>query len=350
MGLPILENVHKSPRHSTFYLSCGPKDGAPVIFCHGYPELAISWTEQLQTFGNLGFRAIAPDMRGYGSSTIHPRKEDYALEHAITDMIELLDGIGAEKAVWVGHDMGTSVVWAMGRHHPNRCHGIVNLGIPYIPAGFAPDNLIPLTNRKIYPADRYPAAQWDYWLHYIESFDEACASFDSDVGAFVRWLYRSGRSGTAADKEQPLFTATTRVNGGWFGKGKTAPDMPRDPAILSEEDEHKYTAALKRNGFAAPTSWYMNSTANIAFAASVKDKWHLKMPVLYVHQELDFTIDGPSSPLLGPMREYCANLTEDNVVAGHWVSRENPADLNAVLAKWLSAQVPALWTRRSTDH
>lgn len=344
MIFPILENVSKTARHSTFYLSCGPQSGTPIIFCHGWPEQGSSWSNQLTVFGALGFHAIAPDMRGYGSSTIHPRKEDYALEYAIADMIELLDSVGAPKAIWVGHDMGTSVVWAMGRNHPERCHGIVSLGIPYIPAGFAPDNLIPLSNRKIYPEDRYPAAQWDYWLYYIESFERACASLDADVGAFVRWLYRSGRSGTVQDREQPLFTATTRADGGWFGKGnKSAPDMPRDPAILSEEIEHKYTAALTRSGFAAPTSWYMNSAANIAYAARVKDQWSLKMPVLYVHQELDLTIDGPSSPLLGPMREYCKDLSEESVVAGHWVSRENPTDLNAVLAKWLATRLPNMW-------
>ena len=77
-------------------------DAPPIIFVHGWPELSISWRHQLPCFAALGFRAIAPDMRGYGRSTVHPRHEDYALEHIAADMIELLDGLGHEKAIWVG--------------------------------------------------------------------------------------------------------------------------------------------------------------------------------------------------------------------------------------------------------
>ena len=56
------------------------------MFVHGWPELSISWRHQLPVFGGMGFRAIAPDMRGYGRSSVYPRHEDYALrrEHAPT--------------------------------------------------------------------------------------------------------------------------------------------------------------------------------------------------------------------------------------------------------------------------
>ena len=110
MPHPVLENVTKTARHNTFYLSCGAEGGAPVIFVHGWPELSISWRHQLAVFAGLGFRAIAPDMRGYGRSSLYPRHEDYCLEEIVADMIELLDALGVEKAVWVGHDWGASVV------------------------------------------------------------------------------------------------------------------------------------------------------------------------------------------------------------------------------------------------
>ena len=74
----VTEHVVRTGDHTTFYLAAGPVDGPPVIFCHGWPELSISWRHQLACLGSLGFRSIAPDMRGYGRSSVYDRHEDYA--------------------------------------------------------------------------------------------------------------------------------------------------------------------------------------------------------------------------------------------------------------------------------
>ncbi|OYV33904.1 MAG: hypothetical protein B7Z80_22730 [Rhodospirillales bacterium 20-64-7] len=136
---PITEHVAKSPRHPSFYLASGPTTGTPLIFVHGWPELSISWRHQLPVFAAMGFRCIAPDMRGYGRSSIYQRHQDYALEHTAQDMIELLDSLGHDKAIWVGHDWGSPVVWSIATHHPDRCHAVANLCVPYLPNGFTPD-------------------------------------------------------------------------------------------------------------------------------------------------------------------------------------------------------------------
>lgn len=106
----MTEHTTKTNRHTTFYLAAGPKEGPLIIFLHGWPELSISWRHQLPALASLGFRAIAPDMRGYGRSSIHPRSSDYAQELIVQDMLELLDSLGRERAVWVGHDWGSPVV------------------------------------------------------------------------------------------------------------------------------------------------------------------------------------------------------------------------------------------------
>ena len=120
----VLEHTAQSKRHTSFYLACGSPAATPIIFLHGWPELSISWRHQLPVSGGLGFYAIAPDMRGYGRSSIYANHQDYALEEAVADMIELLDAIGAERAIWVGHDWGALVVWAIAQHHPERCHAV----------------------------------------------------------------------------------------------------------------------------------------------------------------------------------------------------------------------------------
>ena len=86
MRLPVSEGVAKTDRHTTFYLDAGAADGPPIVFVHGWPELSRSWRHQLPCFADLGFRAVAPDMRGYGRSDVYRRHEDYALEHAVRDL------------------------------------------------------------------------------------------------------------------------------------------------------------------------------------------------------------------------------------------------------------------------
>ena len=332
MTLPVLEHVAKSKRHTSFYLACGAPQATPIIFLHGWPELSISWRHQLPVFGGLGFYAVAPDMRGYGRSSVYSHHEDYALEEVVADMIELADAIGAERAIWVGHDWGAPAVWSIAQHHPQRCLGVANLCVPYIPDGFAPETIIPLADRALYPEDRFPAAQWDYQLFYRENFEGARAAFESDIRTTVRAFFRSGNP---AGKGKPARTAAVRQNGGWFGPGKGAPDLPRDAAVLSEEDEHRYAAALMRNGFFGPDSWYMNGEANITLAARAKANWRLAMPVLFLHGAYDYVCETIDSRLAEPMRAHCADLTEAVIPSGHWMAQEKPVEVNAALARWI---------------
>jgi pimeloyl-ACP methyl ester carboxylesterase len=340
MSFPILEHAAKTSRHTTFFLSCGAAQATPIIFLHGWPELSVSWRGQLPVFAGLGFRAIAPDMRGYGRSSIYPRHEDYALEEIVTDMIELLSSLGAVKAIWVGHDWGAPVVWSIAQHYPQRCHGVANLCVPYIPNGFVVETVVPLADRAVYPIDKFPAAQWDYQMFYRKNFAIAEAGFESNVGATIRALFRAGNP---AGKGKPARTAFVSANGGYFGRSPSAPDLPRDAALLSEEDEHHYVAALERNGFFGPCSWYMNWKANSAYADRAKADWRLNMPALFLHAAYDYICETRVSRLAEPMRSHCANLTEVTVPSGHWMAQEKPVEVNAAPAKWIGSQLPTLW-------
>jgi pimeloyl-ACP methyl ester carboxylesterase len=342
MHLSITEHVAKTRRHTSFYLACGTPQATAIIFLHGWPELSISWRHQLAVFAAVGFRALAPDLRGYGRSSVYGHHSDYALEEIVADMMELLDAIGAEKAIWVGHDWGSPVVWSIAQHHPHRCHGVASLCVPYIPAGFTAENVIPLADRSVYPEDRFPAAQWDYQLFYRENFAAARSGFEGDVRATLKALFRSG---DPAGKGKPARTAFVRANDGWFGNQKTAPNVPRDPAVLTEEDEHRYVAALERNGFFGPDSWYMNASANSAYAERSRATWRLAMPVLFMHAAYDYVCETIDSRLAEPMRANCDKLTEVTIPSGHWMAQEKPLDVNAALVRWLVSQFPELWPK-----
>jgi pimeloyl-ACP methyl ester carboxylesterase len=332
--------IVKTARHTTAYLSCGAEDAPLIVFVHGWPELSISWRHQLPCFASLGFRAIAPDMRGYGGSSVYARHEDYALEHAVHDMIELLDALGREKAVWVGHDWGSPVVWSLASHHPERCFGVASLCVPYLSRGFAPSNLVPLVDRAVYPEAEFPAGQWDYQFFYEESFDTARAGFEANVRNTVKALFRKGSAGATG---KPSRTAHVRRDGGWFGGVGHAPDVPMDADVLTDTDLDTYASALERNGFFGPDSWYMNHARNLEFARKATNDGTLTMPVLFLHGEYDFTCETVRSRLAEPMRHDCRNLTEVSVRSGHWMAQEKPQAVNAAVAKWLAIQLGDLW-------
>ena len=340
MPFPVTEHVAKTKRHTTAYLACGAADAPLINFLHGWPELSISWRHQLPVFAELGFRCVAPDMRGYGRSSVYSQHADYAVENSVHDMIELLDSLGREKVVWVGHDWGSPVVWDIASHHPDRCHGVASLCIPYLPKGFALENFLPLVDRALYPENEFPAGQWEYQLFYQENFPAARAAFEANPRNTVKALFRKG---DPAARGQPPRTALIRKHGGWFGGAGRAPDVPMDADVLTETDLAAYSAALERNGFFGPDSWYMNHDRNVAYSAKAVNSGRLNMPVLFFHAANDLVCDTMGSRLADPMREYCANLTEVVIQSGHWMAQECPVAVNAALAKWLAVKLPNVW-------
>ena len=303
-----------------------------MIFVHGWPALSIMWRRQLEHFAGLGYRCVAPDMRGYGKSGAPNAREDYALENITGDMIELLNALGGERAIWVGHDLGSPVVWSLASHHPERCRAAVSLCVPYMAQGFAPATLVPLVDRTVYPEAKYPAGQWDYQLFYEQDFEGARAAFEADLPATFKALFRSG---SANEKGRPSLTARITRDGGWFGGGGRAPDLPRDPAVMSETDLAEYVGAFERTGFFGPDAWYANNDRNLEYAARVRDGV-LRLPVLFLHARYDTICETVESKMAEPMRRDCTNLTERILDTGHWMPQERPAEVNAALEGWLA--------------
>ncbi len=346
----ITEHTLKTDRHTTGYLAAGPEDGPLVIFVHGWPELSISWRHQLPVLAGLGFRAIAPDMRGYGRSSTYDTSDAFTQEAIVADMLELHDHLittapaqtpGREQAVWVGHDWGSPVVWNLAAHHPERCRAVANLCVPYRTLEIGWDHLLSLVDRDLYPADEYPYGQWDYQVYYQENLARAVEVFEADTYAVVRALFRKGNPDNIG---LPSATSTIRANGGWFGGAERAPLLPRDDDVVTEADLRTYAAALDRNGFFGPDSWYLNHEANERYGATVLDDGVLTMPVLFLAARYDATCEcTENSAMAEPMRAACRDLTEHTIDTGHWMAQERPAEVNAALVAWLRDRVPDHW-------
>ena len=291
----------------------------------------MSWRHQLPFFAEKGFRAIAPDMRGYGRSSVYSEHSDYRQELIVQDMIELIDSLGYEKAIWVGHDWGSPVAWNIASHHPERCHAVANLCVPYATVECGIDTLIGLVDRSIYPEDEFPAGQWEYMRFYEESFDKATEEMDANPRNTIKALFQKR---FPDEFGKPAFTAYIRQIGGWF-EGGEAPDVPTDTDIISDEELDVYAKALQKNGFFGPNSWYMNHQANADYYLQAKNNGSIDMPVLFIAAEDDSVCQVIGSRLAEPMRQKCSQLTETVLATGHWMAQEKPGEVNLELSKWL---------------
>jgi pimeloyl-ACP methyl ester carboxylesterase len=162
---------------------------------------------------------------------------------------------------------------------------------------------------------------------------------DANVYEWVKLLFRKGNP---EGEGQRTMTATARRDHGMIGR-RDVPDLPQDEDVVSKEDLSIYVSALERNGFFGPSSWYMNHTANAAYALAAKNDAYLDMPVLFLNAQYDYVCECTHSRLAEPMRTYCRNLTEVTLRTGHWMAQEKPVEVNAALVKWLATSVSAIW-------
>jgi pimeloyl-ACP methyl ester carboxylesterase len=108
--------------------------GELVVLLHGFPERAHTWRHQLRALADGGFRAAAPDMRGFGDSDRPLAVEAYALERLVDDVAGLITALGAQRAHVVGHDWGGVVAWAVAALRPERVATLTAMNAPHLVA------------------------------------------------------------------------------------------------------------------------------------------------------------------------------------------------------------------------
>jgi len=296
---------------------CG--QGFPVLLCHGFPELWYSWRHQLGALADAGFRAIAPDQRGYGETDAPAAVTDYTIHHLVGDLTGLLDALEIEKAVIVGHDWGGLVVWQMALLAPHRVAGVVGINTPFFPR--LP--MRPLTMMRA-------AAQGAF--HYILYFQEpgvAEAELDHDASRTLRGFFQDpSREALALLLDNPA-AVLGPASGGLLER---LPDAPHG-AYLSDDDFDVFAAAFGKTGFRGGLNWYRNFDRNWELTAYLSGA-KIMQPALMITAELD--------PVLRPemaegMQAWVPNLRRTVLVkgSGHWTQQEKPAEVNAALLQFL---------------
>jgi pimeloyl-ACP methyl ester carboxylesterase len=267
-------------------------EGFPVLLLHGFPELWYSWRYQLPALAAAGLRAIAPDLRGYGGSDKPPRIEDYDILHLVGDVVGLLDALGLERAVLVGHDWGGIIVWTAAVMHPQRVERVVSLNVPYRGRPGFP------TTARLREMVESGAQQFSYVLTFQEP-GRAEAIFAQDLPGRLRRLYQ-----------------------GVAGR----PDFP------SEEDFQVYLRAFQEGGLTGPLNYYRNIDRNWQLTDHLHDR-QVACPALLVMTDKD--------PVLRPemaegMERWVPDLRLELIRdCGHWTQQERPEEVNRLLLEFL---------------
>ncbi len=292
-------------------------EGPPVILVHGFPELAFSWRHQLPALAGAGYRAIAPDMRGYGATDKPADVADYTIQHLIGDLEGLLDALSIESAVFVGHDWGAMLVWQMALLAPQRMAGLITLNIPHIPR--PPINPVTYMRLKLGK---------DFYIVNFQDSDEADRRFAEDPRRFIDTMMRRRRaeSNSKVQKKRVPLSLLAMLD----------QEHPAGSPLLNAEELNYYGDAFAAGGFTGPINWYRNWKHNWKSTKGVKQ--NVKVPSLFIGAVEDRII---GQKQIDGMRSYVADLEIQMIDdCGHWTQQEKPTELNAIMLEWLARKYP----------
>ena len=114
--------------------AAGPADGDLVLLLHGFPETSYEWLHHLGALGQAGYRAVAPNQRGYSPGARPEAVEDYALNLLVDDVLGMADELGASRFHLAGHDWGAGVAWGVAVAAPERVASLSTFSVPHLDA------------------------------------------------------------------------------------------------------------------------------------------------------------------------------------------------------------------------
>lgn len=278
-------------------------EGPRLALClHGFPESRYSWRHQLPVLAALGYRAWAPDLRGYGDT--EPRPLDvasYRLDALLEDVGALIDASGAKEVVLIGHDWGAAIAWAFAARQVRPLSRLVIMNVPH-PAVFA---------GVLRRSPRQMLRSWYIGFFQLPGLPE-------------RMLTRNG---------------ARAIRHAFAGMAKDKQRFPREAL------DHYAANALKPGAMTAMVNYYR---AAVRFGALGGDFPMIETPTLVVWGEADEAL---GVECLDGTEAYVRNLTIHRLPGvSHWVQQEAPEAVNAILEGWLGAQQPGGPGGEVADH
>jgi pimeloyl-ACP methyl ester carboxylesterase len=296
-------------------------EGPLVILCHGFPECWYSWRHQLRALAEAGFRAVAPDLRGYGRSDRPEEVENYTILDDIGDIVGLVDALGAKQAVIAGHDIGAAIAWQTALLRPDIFRAVIALSPPFRSRGFGdqgpPTTLMPRTENAVF-----------YQLFLQTPGAEA------GLGRDLRTTFRYQFYTFSGDR--PLSAGVGALPPGMMPrKGGFLADPPSLPAWLTESDIDVYVKEYAQSGFHGPLAWWRNIDRGwelmAPFAGAV-----LTVPALYMAGDRDF-VAAVFSQDIAKQSALVPKLRPPIMLpgCGHWTQQERAPEVSAAMIDFL---------------
>ena len=296
-------------------------EGPLIILCHGFPECWYSWRHQLPALAKAGFRAVAPDLRGYGRSDRPEEVEKYTILDDIGDIVGLVDALGAKQAVIAGHDIGAAIAWQAALLRPDRFRAVIALSPPFRSRGFGdagpPTTLMPQTENAVF-----------YQL--VLQTPEAEAGLGRDLRLTFRYQFY-----TFSGDRPPSAGVGGLPPGMMPRQGGFLTDPPSLPAWVTESDIDVYVKEYGRSGFHGPLAWWCNIDRGWELMAPFAGA-AVTVPALYMAGERDFVAE-VFAPSIAEQSALVPKLRPPIMLpgCGHWTQQERAPEVNAAMVDFL---------------
>jgi len=294
--------------------------GPAVLFCHGFPDTAYTWRRQMKAIAAAGYRAIAPDMRGYGRSSAPADADQYTPLQTAGDLVGLLDALKLPSAVLVGHDWGATHAWNAAMMRPDRFKAVFCLSVPYVPRGEV----------SVFDRMREAGRQNDFYMfeQIRPDADQIWADAAVTIPGMLYWASASAPAGQQWSPMDPT-------------RSLHRPAPLALPSWVEADYVRHNVAAFQRSGFHGGLNYYRAAEGYFQLSAAYKGA-KIAQPSFFIWGKADglrelypLSLEQMRAGLPGLV----GGLELDGV--GHWVQHEAPEVVNEQLVKFLRAVDPA---------
>ncbi|XP_071714469.1 epoxide hydrolase 3-like [Rutidosis leptorrhynchoides] len=291
----------------------GSESSPAVVFLHGFPEIWYTWRHQMIAVAKAGYRAIAPDYRGYGLSDIPSQPELTSFLDLVNDTAAILDSLSISKKVFaIGKDFGAMVAYMFALQFPAKVAGVITLGVPFMRPGVT---------------RTYQALPEGFYIRRWQEPGRAEADFGRlDAKTVIRNIYI-----LFSKTEIPIAPENQEI------MDLVEPSTPL-PSWFTEDDLSTYAALYEKSGF--QTALQVPYRAFIQKSTQDPVDVKVEVPSLFIMGEKDYVFKFPEMEEYlksGAVKKYVSNLEIIYVPEGsHFVHEQFPEKINQLLLDFLN--------------
>ncbi|KAL6531386.1 hypothetical protein OROMI_027749 [Orobanche minor] len=290
--------------------------GSVVLFLHGFPELWYTWRHQIVALSALGYRAVAPDLRGYGDTDAPADPFAYSCLHIVGDIVALIEslvGSSGDQVFVVAHDWGAMIAWYLCLFRPDLVKAFVALTVPFRPRHPV---MKPIAGMRAFFGDDY------YMCRFQEPGKIESEMAGHGAEAVIKKILTERTPGPPRLPKENLFGSCTEE------------DIVRLPPWFTQQDLEYYAKKYNQKGFTGGLNYYRALDLNWELTAAWTGDVKVKVPVKFIVGDLDmvYTTPGVKEYVHGGGFKNDVPLLDECIVmenTGHFINQERAKEINA---------------------